>query len=96
MLFGDAHIEHAFRIYRRHGGQRAARSHSRRDAHNLLILLCQFQNRISKNILEFRRLSFGVGFQNLACIGIEKAWSVVSGLVRLGQTQPLAFHGDSV
>ena len=55
MTFRDTYVEDAFRQLFLHNTHRATRRHRRRDTYYLLVLLRQFQQGLTKNLLPQRR-----------------------------------------
>ena len=78
MPLGNAHVERPLRQGLHHDVHRAARRHGRRHAHYARVLLCQFEQRVSKHLLEFRRPSLLVAHDALARVHVKLARRVPS------------------
>ena len=96
MAFGNAHIKGAFG--HRFGQQvhGATGEHGRRYAHNARIALCEFDQRVAKHILKFRRLPVLARFKTFALLAVELARGVPDDRVFLSQFIALALGGVDV
>ena len=91
MAFGNAHIETAARHLLHHNAERAARGHSGSDANDFLVLLRKFEHRVTKHILETRRLALFATLEAFASFGVEKSRSVPLRRHLFGRSKALTF-----
>jgi len=97
MLFAYSNIECPIWHFFHHKLQGRAAGHGRRNAHNLLILLCQFYYGITKNILVFGRLgNVKFLFEDFTCYLIEKSRCMPECLFLFCQGISLAFYGHNM
>ena len=94
MSLGYSHIERAVGHGLHHDVHRASRRHSRSHAHNLRVLLCQLQQRMSENVLVFRWPAVGTVHHALTRLRVELARCVPYGRALLGRL--VAFPLDGV
>ena len=79
VAFGNAHVERAVGHFLHHDVHGAARGHGGCDAHDALVLLCQFEERFAEHVLEFRRTIRAVAHDSLARLRIEFARRMPNG-----------------
>ena len=86
MTFGNAHVKHTLRHRVHHDVHRTARRHRWRHTHNLLVLLCQLQERLAKHLLKLRRTRCAViTLDALTRVRIELAWRMPDGRILLSR-----------
>ena len=90
---GDAHVEHAVGHLCHRYIHRAPGRHGRRNADDTWVLSGQFEQCVSKDVLELRRLVLVVAMNEFAGIRVELTGSVPHGLVVLGGGIAVAFLG---
>ena len=96
MLLGDAHVEGAVGEALHQVGHRAARRHGGGHTHDALVLLGQFNQRLSEDVLELGRLSLGLLLDAFAGHGVELAGCVPDGCLFLGLLEALSLDGAHV
>ena len=86
MSLGNAHVESPVRHLLHHDIERTTRRHGRGDAHNLGILLSQFENGATEHYLVFQRLSRLVLHDALTGINVKFARGMpyLRGFLRWG------------
>ena len=96
VAFGNAHIKGAFG--HRFGQQvhGATGEHGRRYAHDAWVALCEFDQRVAKHILKFRRLPVLARFKTFALLAVELARGVPDDRIFLSQFIALALGGVDV
>ena len=93
MPLGNTYIESTVWHRLHHDVHGASCRHGWRHTYNLRVLLSQFQQRLSENILIFRRLVAGIGNDSLTRFRIEFAWRVPDGSTLLGWFVTLSLGG---
>ena len=96
MSLGNADVEGALGHFLHHNVHRAARRHGRRDTDNPGVLPGQFEQRLSKDILETRRVVLVVVNQALAGLRVEFSRGVPHCDIPLGRGVAMAFLGVQV
>ena len=96
MSLGNTHIEGTVGHRLHHDVHGASCRHGWRHTYNLRVLLSQFQQRLTENILIFRRLVAGIGNDSLTRFRIEFAWCVPDGSTLLGWFVTLSLGGMQV
>jgi len=96
MPLGDTYIEGTVWHRLHHDVHGASCRHGWRHTYNLRVLLSQFQQRLTENILIFRRLVAGIGNDSLTRFRIEFAWRVPDGSTLLGWFVTLSLGGMQV
>ena len=93
MSFCDTHVEHTVGHSLHHDIHRATGRHGRCHTHDLLVFLRQFEQGISENILELRRLVAGISDDTLSSLRVEFARRMPDGGTLLGRFITLALGG---
>ena len=93
MTLCNSHVEGSLGHLVHHDGKAATRCHRRSDADNLVVLVRQLQQRLAKDVLEFRWQAFCFVAQTLSGLRVVLARSVENGRVLLGRLEALAFDG---
>ena len=104
MSLSDTHIKHAVRHRIHHDIHRTTRRHGRGHTHNLRVLLCQFQQGLSKHLLELWWMGLSViVLDALTRIGVELTrsmpdcgilfgWCITISLGRVDIEELRSFH----
>ena len=92
MSLGNTHIEHPVGHFLHHYVHRASCGHGWRNAHDVGVALCQFQQRLAEHLLVFQRIRLAL-VDTLARVGVELARRVPYGGMLLGRLVALALNG---
>ena len=96
MAFGYTDVEGALRHLLHHDIHRTATGHSRGHADNLVVLTSQFQQGLTKHVLETGGLVAGIFHDALTGLGIKLARGVPDGDILLGGGIAVTFLGVQV